>query len=359
MNQAPLLPAGRHGRAAGAEEAPARRRRDVLVSCAAVAVVAAVVALAGHQASHARETELLAVLPRDPYGVPPCGVGAALGSPCPGIHPTKLQAILANVKALRRQIKGFKEQMWSYGEDEGRSLAKTVRGESRVEEALGRTVIDKDNFVKFIRTPGPVGERGPEGLPGPQGSSGKMGRPGFPGDPGFRGDVGAPGPAGGYGENGKSGKPGLPGMPGKDGEEGAPGRRGYQGKSGTPGKMGRLGGVGDSGEPGRLGWETEGPPGVSGPQGPRGFPGPVGPEGKVVPALPCCKSPKKEKPAGPYMENSAMANSGFYIMANHLHKNARVVIYAGKDWMKAPKAEVPAKTPDVVVCCAGCACDKH
>ena len=32
------------------------------------------------------------------------------------------------------------------------------------------------------------------------------------------------------------------------------------------------------------------------------------------------------------MDNSGVATSGFYIMANHLHKNARVVIYAGKKW---------------------------
>ena len=358
MSGAPLLARllpGQH--AVAGEEAPARRRREFVVGCATVVVMAAVAAAL--LATHARPTQLLSVLPGDPYGVPPCGAGAMLGSACHGRAPTKLQAILANVKALRRQIKGFKEQMWSYGEGEGRSLAKTVRGETRIENALGRTVVDKDDFVKFLRTPGPVGERGPEGLPGPQGTSGKMGRPGFPGDPGYRGDIGAPGPAGGYGANGKTGKPGMPGMPGKRGEEGAPGRRGYQGKAGARGKFGRLGAVGDSGQPGRLGWETEGPPGLSGLQGPRGFPGPVGPPGKYVPELPCCKAPRKKKTKGPYLENSAMANSGFYIMANHLHKNARVVIYAGKEWMKAPKAEVPGKTPDVIaVCCAGCDCDK-
>ena len=44
-------------------------------------------------------------------------------------------------------------------------------------------------------------------------------------------------------------------------------------------------------------------------------------------------------------------------MANHLHKNARVVIYAGKDWMKNPLPRMPAVSPQDN-CCAGCLCTK-
>lgn len=113
--------------------------------------------------------------------------------------------------------------------------------------------------------------------------------------------------------------------------------------------------MGGSGDPGDIGFETEGPPGPQGKQGPRGFPGPVGPSPPPSPELPCCKKKSPSGKKGPYMENSAIGNSGFYIMANHLHKNARVIIYAGKEWLNRKLPEVPGKMPDLV-CCAGCAC---
>lgn len=336
-----------------------RLRREVVAGCSAAVLAAAMVLLASSRGGAPKPGERLAVLPDQPYGAPSCagGVNVAMGAPCPLVAPTRLQSILANVKALRQQIKGFTEATAGYRENEGAQLATAVRGETSVEEALGRTAVDKDSFVKFIRTPGPPGTRGPRGLPGPQGSSGKMGRKGFPGDVGSRGDIGAPGAAGGYGETGKTGKAGDAGMPGKAGEEGQPGRRGFQGASGARGKFGRMGGIGDSGESGKLGDETLGPPGPSGKQGPRGFPGPVGPFIDAKPELPCCKKIPKKR-GGSYMENSAIGNSGFYIMANHLHKNARVIIYAGKQWMNSNRTlpPIPSSSPDYF-CCPTCACN--
>jgi hypothetical protein len=199
----------------------------------------------------------------------------------------------------------------------------------------GRAVLTR---CEYVRSPGPPG------LPGPQGKDGKMGRAGFSGDPGARGDIGAQGSAGGYGAPGKFGQPGKPGMSGKMGEEGPQGRRGYQGKSGARGDFGRMGAPGGEGDPGDLGMKTFGPDGPTGPRGSRGFPGPSGPPGKNGPpadppsedsSWPCCEPPPDPPPLKErkdYMENSGVANSGFYIMANHLHKNARVVIYAGKKW---------------------------
>ena len=140
-------------------------------------------------------------------------------------------------------------------------------------------------------------------------------------------------------------------MPGKSGVEGQPGQPGFQGKHGKNGDFGRLGAPGDSGESGKLGVETLGPPGPSGPHGPRGFPGKPGKPGKVLEVKPCCKKPK----AGDYMENSALANSGFYIQSNHLHKNARVIIYAGKEWMNRGLPKVPDDSP-AAYCCPMCSC---
>jgi len=206
------VPLRRKGAEDGAEEEAAGRPQRssswmrLAAGCAVVAVAAAVLTT-GARAGPGGRVEQLAVLPDQPYGVPACGGAVAtLGAPCPGLSPTRLQAILANVKALRQRIRGFKEQTAGYREDEGRAFAGAMRQEVSVEEALGRTAVDKDKFVKFITSPGPVGARGPEGLPGPQGANGKMGPVGLPGDPGDRGDIGAPGPAGGYGEDGKRGK---------------------------------------------------------------------------------------------------------------------------------------------------------
>ena len=204
---APLMRPAAAGVVGESEEAagrPQRSWRRVAAGCAAVAV-AAVVLTTGTGG----RIERLAVLPDQPYGVPACGAAVAtLGAPCPKLRATQLQAILANVKTLRSRIRGFSKQTAGYSEDEGKAVAGAMRQELRVEEALGRTAVDKDKFVKFITSPGPVGRRGAQGLPGPQGSNGRMGPAGLPGDPGDRGDIGAPGPAGGFGTPGKAGKAG-------------------------------------------------------------------------------------------------------------------------------------------------------
>ena len=300
--------------------------------------------------------EQVAMLPGQPYGLPACGggLGSMPGAPCAETPPTRLQAILANVKALREQIRRFDAKTAIYQEDEGAVMGRAMRGEMRVEDALLRTAVNKDKLVKFLKTPGPAGSQGPPGLPGLQGSGGGMGMPGLPGDQGDRGDVGESGPAGGYGATGKTGRPGKPGLRGKMGEEGQPGRVGYQGTPGRRGKMGRLGAPGGTGEPGILGWETEGPPGPQGPQGPRGF---RGPRGKQGPRGPPGERVWWKQRDTPYMENSHLANSGFYIMANHLHKNARVIIYAGKKWIKNRLPQFPTDEPNFT-CCGGCVCEQ-
>ena len=132
---------------------------------------------------------------------------AVVGTRCPMVAPTRLQSILANVKALRRQIRSFEGQETGYGEDEGKVVRQAMRGEITVEEALARTAVDKDQFVNFITTPGPPGTAGPPGLPGTPGTGGRMGREGLPGDPGDRGDIGSPGPPGSFGKSGNTYNP--------------------------------------------------------------------------------------------------------------------------------------------------------
>jgi len=207
--------------------------------------------------------ERLAVLPDQPY--------SATREP-----PTKLQSILANVKSLRRKIRGFDVARAGYRDTEGRQLAAATRAEISVETALVRTAVDKDSLVKFLSTPGPPGIRGYQGVPGPRGTSGKMGREGMLGGRGEQGDEGAPGATGGYGQTGKTGTEGKDGMKGTRGEQGQPGSRGFQGVRGARGGAGVVGVVGDIGEEGKLGDETLGPPGPAGLPGPRGFPGPQG-----------------------------------------------------------------------------------
>jgi hypothetical protein len=56
------------------------------------------------------------------------------------------------------------------------------------------------------------------------------------------------------------------------------------------------------------------------------------------------------------MENSGIGNSGFYIVANHLHKNARVLIYAGKEWMNRCVCVCVVCVCVVLCVCVVCVC---
>jgi hypothetical protein len=129
------------------------RQRKSMGSTFAVVVTLVAFALLASWGRVGAPMERLAVLPDNPYAVPCFSVGV----PCQKLSPSRLQAILANVKGLESQIKGFEEQTANYDQNERKVAKKAMRSEYSVEEALQRTAADKDKFVKFIETPGPVG----------------------------------------------------------------------------------------------------------------------------------------------------------------------------------------------------------
>ena len=133
-------PAGRGqaaGRPAGRPEPQRFERRLAVIVGAAGMLLLGLAAGPGALRGRATPSERMAVPPDAPFGAAACA-GARAGACAPqSLSPTRLQAILAKVKALRSRIHAFSAATDGYADGEGDQVRRAMRG-----EILCRTVWD-------------------------------------------------------------------------------------------------------------------------------------------------------------------------------------------------------------------------